>query len=96
MGNHAKLIEETFPMSRPKILVRTARIGAAQYRRDRDLPGAIPGLLSQPQAQILPKLVEAEARCEEERRSKSAAYRPGRHVQILSALLAETAAVHAT
>ena len=78
-------------MSRPRLLIKTARIGARFYRRERDLPGAIPGLLSQPTGQIVPRLTEAEARCEEERLLKSASYRPGRHVQILSALLAETA-----
>ena len=39
---------------------------------------------------ILPRLAAAEERCEEERRAKSAGYRPALHVQILSALLAET------
>ena len=90
MARLADLIEETFPMSRPKILVTTARLGARRYRRQRDLPGAVPGLLAQPDAAILPKLVEAEARCEEARRAGSVAYRPARHVQVLAALLAET------
>ena len=84
MARLADLIEETFPMSRPKILVTTARRGAQRYRRQRDLPGAVPGLLAQPDAAILPKLVEAEARCEEARRTGSVAY------QVLAALLAET------
>ena len=92
MANIADLIQETFPMSRPKILVTTARIAARQYRRRRDLPGAVPGLLTQSVDKILPKLVEVEAMCEDARRAKSAAYRPGRHVQVLAALLAETAA----
>ena len=77
-------------MSRPKILVTTARLGARRYCRQRDLPGAVPGLLAQPDDAILPKLIEAEARCEQDRRDGSAAYRPTRHVQILAALLAET------
>lgn len=89
MGSDANTIEETFPMSRPKILVTSAQFGARRYRRARDLPGAIPGLLARADAQILPELVAAEQRCEEERRARSAAYRPGRHVQILAALLAE-------
>lgn len=80
-------------MSRPKILIKTARIGAAHYRRERDLPGAIPGLMSKPVDKILPDLIEAEQQCENDRRNRSAGYRPGRHVQILSALLAETSAV---
>lgn len=82
-------------MSRPKLLVQTARIGAKNYRRDRDLPGAVPGLLAQTQEMILPRLAAAEAQCELDRRAKSAAYRPARHVQVLAALLAETVAAQA-
>ena len=92
MATHATLIKETFPMSRPKILIRTARMAARLYRRDRDLPGAVPGLLAEAPAQILPRLVEEEERCETARRARAAGYRPARHVQILAALLAETAA----
>lgn len=92
MAGDARILEEVFPMSRPKILIKTAHIGARQYRRQRDLPGAVPGLLARPSGEILPRLVEVEAQCEIERREKSAAYRPGRHVQVLSALLAETMA----
>ena len=95
MPDMAKLLQETYPMSRPKLLVTTAKMGAQNYRRTRDLPGAIPGLLSQPADQILPKLAAAEEKCELERREKSAAYRPARHVQILAALLAETFAAQA-
>jgi len=90
MANHAALIREVFPMSRPKILVRTAWIGARHYHRTRDLPGAAPGLLTQPVERIIPRLVEVEAHCEENRRAGSAAYRPALHVQILAALLAES------
>ena len=95
MPDMVNFLEETYPMSRPKLLVHTARIGAKHYRRERDLPGAIPGLLAQENPQILPRLAEAEAQCERDRRAKSAAYRPGRHVQILAALLAETVAAQA-
>lgn len=86
------LIGKTFPMNRPSILATTARFGARRYRRSRDLPGAVPGLLAGTAEAILPRLVDEERRCEEARRRRSAAYRPGQHVQILSALLAEAAA----
>ena len=80
-------------MSRPKILIWTAKYGAKRYRRERDLPGAIAGLLAQPVCEIVPRLREAEEKCEQERRDRSAAYRPGKHVQILAALLAECTAL---
>ncbi len=90
MAESARLIEEIFPMARPRILVTTAQFGSKRYHRSRDLPGAVPGLLAEPDDKILPRLAEAEARCEADRRAKSAAYRPARHVQVLAALLAET------
>lgn len=83
------LIGQIFPMNRPRILADTARFGARRYRRGRDLPGAVPGLLAGATEAILPRLVDEERRCEEARIGGSAAYRPGLHVQILSALLAE-------
>lgn len=82
-----------FPLERPSLLARTARKGARLYRRERDLPGAIPGLLARPDIQILPKLAEVEARCEDERRRGAPEYRPARHVQVLAALLAEAGGV---
>ena len=91
MARNAVHIEESLTMSRPKILVQTAKIGARFYRRSRDLPGAVPGLLAQPSGNIVPRLMEAEAQCEEDRRAKSAGYRPGKHVQVLAALLVEAA-----
>ncbi len=77
------------PLIRPKLLIETARIGARLYRRERDLPGAIPGLSATARGQIVTRLRDAEWHCEELRRGRSPAYRPGKHVQILSALIAE-------
>ena len=76
-------------MIRPRLLVQTAKIGARLYKRERDLPGAVPGLLAQPEHRIMPRLIEAELKCEQDRRLRAAQYRPARHLQILSALLAE-------
>ncbi|MEM1161865.1 MAG: DUF6477 family protein [Pseudomonadota bacterium] len=92
MAMRADLIEELFAMSRPRILVATALNVARNYKRSRDLPGAVPGLLSKPDDEILPRLVETESQFEEARRAKSPGYRPGRHVQVLAALLAESQA----
>lgn len=93
--SHAELISQVFPMQRPSTLAATARIGARRYQRERDLPGAVPGLMAGSPVAILPRLVAEERRCEEARRERSAGYRPGLHVQILSALLAEAAGVQA-
>jgi hypothetical protein len=77
------------PLIRPKLLIETARIGARLYRRERDLAGAIPGLSISARGRIVTRLRDAEWQCEELRRLHSPAYRPGKHVQILSALIAE-------
>ncbi len=91
MGYHSCLSSAAMPLIRPKLLIETARIGARLYRRERDLPGAIPGLSTAARGRIVTRLRDAEWQCEELRRGRSPAYRPGKHVQILSALIAEAA-----
>jgi len=92
MGKIDMPLESRFPISRPRVLIRAARFAAGLYRRGRDLPGAVPGLLAQPRSQILPRLIAVEDLCERSRRAGSALYRPSRHVQVLAALLAEARA----
>ena len=77
-----------FPLYRPRLLAKAARLGARAYRRCRDLPG----FGTQSAARIRAKLAEVEARLEDDRRAGAPHYRPGRHVQVLAALLAESAA----
>ena len=89
MGYHSCLSNAAMPLIRPKLLIETARIGARLYQRERDLSGAIPGLSGSTRARIVNRLSEAERNCEELRRGRSPAYRSGKHVQILSALIAE-------
>lgn len=88
----AQLVGQAFPMRRPRTLAACARIGARRYRRRRDLPGAVRGLLAGDESAILPRLIAEEQRCETARRERTADYRPAQHVQILAALLAEAAA----
>ena len=97
MGYHSRQSNDIMPLIRPKLLVDTAHIGARSYERGRDLPGALTGAAGRlatsaspiARGAIMTGLTEAELRCEEMRRGNSPAYRPGRHVQVLSALLAE-------
>ena len=89
MGCHSCLSSAAMPLIRPKLLIETARIGARLYRRESDLSGAIPGLSTAARGRIVTRLRDAEWQCEELRRFHSPAYRPGKHVQILSALIAE-------
>lgn len=85
MTNH------TLPrLSRPRLLVRAARIGASLYERERDLHAALPGLVSH--RAVVPALAAAEAACDAERRAGAPGYSAARHVKLLAALLAEAAA----
>ncbi|MFQ5564918.1 MAG: DUF6477 family protein [Paracoccaceae bacterium] len=90
MGYHSSLSNAAMPLIRPKLLIETARIGAGLYRRERDLPGAVPGLSTAAPGRIVTRLRDAEWHCEELRRRRSPGYRSETHVQILAALIAET------
>ena len=93
MDHPANPPKPAMALFRPKLLVETARIGERHYRRNRDLSGAIPKVdprwMTESREHILARLGEAEWSCEMLRREGSPAYRPGRHVQVLSALIAE-------
>lgn len=78
---------------RPRLLAAAARAGAAMYRRERDLAGMLGGALSS--RTVLAKLAAAEAQADADRRAHAPTYSPARHVRLLSALIAETAAARA-
>lgn len=76
-------------LRRPRLLIRAARIGAAEYRRDAHLRrhlgyGALPR-----SAAALSRLVDMEAALEELRRERAAGYSATRHVEILIAMMGE-------
>ena len=96
MGFHARPGLAAAPLIRPDVLIETARIGARLYQRRRDLAAALPGQAGGSGAQIVARLAEAERDCEELRRLRSPAYRPATHVQVLAALLAESAQAKAS
>ncbi|QUS35079.1 DUF6477 family protein [Falsirhodobacter algicola] len=73
-------------LSRPRLLVRAARMGVADYRRDRDLR-RLTGTTGTDSP--LPHLLEQEERLEETRRRGCASYSAMRHVEVLIALMAE-------
>ncbi|WP_371055473.1 MULTISPECIES: DUF6477 family protein [unclassified Rhodosalinus] len=76
-------------LRRPALLVRTARIGAAEYRREAHLPrvlgyGALPR-----SAEAALRLFTLEGELEAARRDARADYSPARHVEVLIALMGE-------
>lgn len=76
-------------LRRPRLLIRAARFGLADYDRPRDLKR----LMRLPQApgprEALARLLEAEACMEDTRKAGGAGYSPARHVELLIALIAE-------
>ncbi len=83
-------------LRRPRILIRAARIGAAEYRRDAHLrrhlgygplPRSGPALMG---------LVEMEAALEDQRRDSSASYSATRHVDVLIAMMGEARILRST
>lgn len=76
-------------LRRPRLLVRAARHGLQDYRRDRDLRRLIaPGPAITPDA-AMAHLLDAEAQIETTRRAGDASYSIARHVELLIALMAE-------
>ncbi len=76
-------------MRRPRLLIRAARIGAGDYDRDRHLARLL-GSRETPRLELaLARLVEAEAPLDAARRAGSTGYSPARHVELLSAIIAE-------
>lgn len=74
-------------LRRPKLLIRAARHGLADYRRERDLRRLIDAQPSPDRA--LPRLLCEEEQLEATRRAGDAAYSVSRHIELLIALMAE-------
>lgn len=74
-------------LRRPRLLIRAARFGLADYRRDRDLRRLI-GRTAPPEI-ALKHLLDEECRTEGERQNGEATYSVSRHIELLIALVAE-------
>ncbi|HVL21741.1 MAG TPA: DUF6477 family protein [Amaricoccus sp.] len=82
-------------LRRPRILVRAARCGVADYRRDRDLRRILRAPRGTSPARALDTLLAEEQRLETIRTTGEATYSLQRHVAVLTALLAEARLVPA-
>ena len=76
-------------LRRPRLLIRAARHGIQDYRRDRDLRRLIHASTPPSPETALARLFDAEEKLEETRRSGDAAYSIARHVDVLIAMMAE-------
>lgn len=76
-------------LRRPRLLVRAARCGAAEYRRDRHLQRIL-GYGSLPRsAPALMRLMDMETELDDLRRANDTAYSLIRHIDVLIALMGE-------
>lgn len=76
-------------LRRPRLLIRAARYGMMDYRRDRDLQRLLKGTRLPSPAQALGALIEQEAQLEQTRQAGDAGYSISRHVDLLIAMMAE-------
>lgn len=76
-------------LRRPRLLLRAARCGLDDYRRDRDLKRLLNGDCPSAPERTLPRLIDEEERLEATRRRGDATYSLSRHIDVLIALLAE-------
>lgn len=74
-------------LRRPALLIRAARFGLVDYRRERDLRRLIDREL--PPDRALPQLLDIEEALEATRQKGDATYSVNRHVDVLIALLGE-------
>jgi hypothetical protein len=74
-------------LRRPALLIRAARFGLVDYRRDRDLRRLIE--IELPPDRALSRLLEVEEQIEETRKAGDAGYSANRHIDVLIALLGE-------
>jgi hypothetical protein len=76
-------------LKRPKILVRAARLGLAEYNRDRELRRITKTSRNTCQQTVFDRLLAHENRLEYARCNGDASYSIQRHIQVLTAVLAE-------
>jgi len=75
-------------LRRPQMLIRAARYGISDYRRDRDLKRVLHGANPSP-TQSVPRLLNEEKQMEAIRVAGDAAYSIASHIEVLIALMAE-------
>jgi len=83
-------------LHRPRLLVRAARLGAQDYRRDRHLQRILGyGHLPRSAAALL-RLIDLERGLNNQRQADDAGYSLPRHVDVLIAMMGEAQLLRAT
>lgn len=77
-------------LNRPRLLVRAARHGLTDYRRDRDLRRISGHSTSASPRRIVSHLLAQEESFERNRIARDGTYSPNKHIEVLVALMAES------
>jgi hypothetical protein len=80
-------------LRRSRLLITAARLGAPDYRRERDLKRLIPGGRLPGPRQAIMHLLQTEAALEQARVQGDGYYSCVRHVEVMIALTAEAAMI---
>ncbi len=76
-------------LERPRLLIRAARYGLSDYRRERDLSRLIGSRSLPPPDVSVTRLLQEEADLETIRQDGDASYSIARHIEVLIALMGE-------
>ncbi|RRH76438.1 DUF6477 family protein [Falsigemmobacter faecalis] len=76
-------------LRRPALILRAARIGVSEYRRERDLKRLLKAQSAPGPREALSALLHEEEKLETTRREGDCSYSVAAHVDLLIALLAE-------
>ena len=76
-------------LNRPRLLVRAARIGLADYNREHTLRRLLPGHAVPAPGKAIEVLLDREEALDTIRREGGASYSSARHVEMLAALINE-------
>ncbi|HHH89073.1 MAG TPA: hypothetical protein ENK45_00745 [Aliiroseovarius sp.] len=77
-------------LRRPRLLIRAARFGLAEYNRERDLKRLMRATRAPSPRRAMEGLLALEAELEAGRKNGAASYSVARHVEALIALMAES------
>ncbi|PTX55797.1 hypothetical protein C8N43_0443 [Litoreibacter ponti] len=77
-------------LNRPRLLVRAARHGVSEYKRDRDLRRISGHNSSASPRRIVSHLLAQEEAIERTRVARDGTYSPNKHIEVLVALMAES------
>lgn len=90
------LFSQLAALRRPRILMRAARIGADDYRRDVHLPRLLGSSAPKRHGPAVIQLMEIEATLNDQRLNEGSGYNMLSHVEVMIALVGEARALRQT